>query len=107
MLAALQGLQSNISGLDKAQFGLNYALGYYLQNPPYLQRLNRELSRLDLGLEEMKIIAGNSGPIATFRHVGLDCEIVLAQESMGTRKFIEIFPVAPIRTGFWRLGRDR
>jgi hypothetical protein len=54
--------------------------------------LNRELSRLDLGLEEMKIYPGNPGPIAMFKHFGLDCDIVLAQESAGTRRFIEIFP---------------
>jgi hypothetical protein len=54
--------------------------------------LNRELSRLDLGLEEMKIHPGNTGPVATFKHFGLDCDIVLVQESEGTRKFIELFP---------------
>jgi hypothetical protein len=88
----LRGLQSNIVGLDKAHGGLNNALSYYAQRPDYLQRLNRELSRLDLGLEEMKIHPGNTGPIATFKHFGLDCDIVLAQESAGTRRFIEIFP---------------
>ena len=41
----------------------------------------------------MKIHPGNNGPTATFKHYGLDCEIILAQESMGTRRFIEIFPL--------------
>ncbi len=91
-ISSLRGLQTNIVGLDKAQGGLNNALSYYAQRPDYLQRLNRELSRLDLGLEEMKIQPGNTGPIATFKHFGLDCDIVLAQESAGTRRFIEIFP---------------
>jgi AAA15 family ATPase/GTPase len=91
-ILSLRGLQSNIVGLDKAHGGLNNALTYYAQRPDYLQRLNRELSRLDLGLEEMKIHPGNTGPIATFKHFGLDCDIVLAQESAGTRRFIEIFP---------------
>jgi hypothetical protein len=92
-ILSLRGLQTNIIGLDKAHGGLNNALSYYSQRPDYLQRLNRELSRLDLGLEEMKIHPGNTGPIATFKHFGLDCDIVLAQESMGTRRFIEIFPL--------------
>jgi len=90
---SLQGLQSNIVGLDKMTGGLNNALSLYAQRPDYLQRVNRELSRLDLGLEEMKIYPGNAGPIATFKHTGLGCDIVLAQESAGTRKFIEIFPL--------------
>ena len=93
LIKALQGLQTNIIGADKTQGGLNNALTYYLQHPNYHTRLNRELSRLDLGLEEMKIFPGNAGPVATFKHVGLDCDIVLAQESIGTRRFIEIFPL--------------
>jgi hypothetical protein len=92
-ILSLRGLQTNIFGLDKAQGGLNNALSYYTQHPDYLQRLNRELCRLDLGLEEMKIQPGNTGPVATFKHSGLDCDIVLAQESMGTRRFIEVFPL--------------
>jgi hypothetical protein len=86
-------LQTNIAGLDKTSGGLGNVLSFYAQSPDYLQRLNRELSRLDLGLEEMKIHPGNPGPIATFKHFGLDCDIVLAQESAGTRRFIEIFPL--------------
>ncbi len=92
-ILSLRGLQSNIVGLDKANGVLNNALSYYAQRPDYLQRLNNELNRLDLGLEEMKIHPGNTGPIATFKHYGLDCDIVLAQESAGTRRFIEIFPL--------------
>lgn len=92
-ILSLRGLQTNIIGLDKAHGGLNNALSFYAQSPNHLQRLNRELSRLDLGLEEMKIHPGDTGPIATFKHFGLDCDIVLAQESMGTRRFIEIFPL--------------
>lgn len=92
IILAVRGLQTNVVGLDKGNNGLGGALTYYAQNSDYLQRLNRELSRLDLGLEEMKISPGNP-PIATFKHVGLDCDIVLAQESSGTRRFIEIFPL--------------
>ena len=98
-----RGLQTNIVGLDKAHGGLNIALSFYAKRPEYLQRLNRELSRLDLGLEEMKIHPGEHGPIATFKHFGLDCDIVLAQESAGTRRFIEIFPFLQfvLDTGGW------
>jgi len=91
-ILSLQRLQTNIVGLDRANGGLINALSYYAQNPDYLKRLNSELSRLDLGLEEMKIYPGNAGQNAAFKHSGLDCEIVLAQESSGTRRFIEVFP---------------
>lgn len=93
LILSLRGLLTNLVGLDKANGGLNNALSFYVQRPDYVQRLNRELSRLDLGLEEMKIHPGNPGPIATFKHFGLDSEIMLGQESMGTRRFIEIFPL--------------
>jgi hypothetical protein len=89
----LVGLQTNIYGMDKAQGTIASALSYYSQRPDYLKGLNQELSRLDLGLQEMKILPGNPGPIAMFKHFGLDCDIVLAQESAGTRRFIEIFPL--------------
>lgn len=92
-ILSLRELQTNIIGLDKANGGLDNALTFYAQSTHYLNRLNNELSRLDLGLEEMKIHPGNTGPIATFKHFGLDCDIVLAQESAGTRRFIEIFPL--------------
>ncbi|MCE0484762.1 MAG: ATP-binding protein [Methylacidiphilales bacterium] len=89
----LVGLQSNIQGLEKAQGTIAYALSYYAQRPEYLKGLNQELSRLDLGLLEMKVQPAQPGPIAMFKHEGLDCDIVLGQESMGTRRFIEIFPL--------------
>jgi hypothetical protein len=92
-ILSMHAIQTNIVGLDKVQTGLTQSLAFYSQRPEYLNRLNRELSRLDLGLEEMKIYPGNNGPIAAFKHTGLDFEIFLAQESRGTRRFIEIFPL--------------
>jgi len=92
-ISSLQGLQTNIAGLSTNIGGLPNVLSFYAHRPDYLQRLNRELSRLDLGLEEMKIYPGNPGPVAMFKHFGLDNEIVLGQESAGTQRFIEIFPL--------------
>ena len=92
-ILSLQGLKTNIAGLDKSIGGLPNILSFYAHHPDYLKRLNHELSRLDLGLEEMKIYPGTPGPLAMFKHVGLDSEIILAQESAGTRRFIEIFPL--------------
>jgi len=98
-ILSLRGCKPTSSGWARRIGGLNNALSYYAQRPDYLQRLNRELSRLDLGLEEMKIHPGNTGPVATFKHFGLGCDIVLAQESMGTRRFIEIFPLLQFCAG--------
>jgi AAA15 family ATPase/GTPase len=93
LIAWIRTLQTNMVGLDKVNGGLTNALSFYAQNANFLQRLNHELSRLDLGLEEMKIHPGSPGPVAMFKHSGLDCDIVLAQESSGTRRFIELFPL--------------
>ncbi|HEX3626776.1 MAG TPA: AAA family ATPase [Verrucomicrobiae bacterium] len=92
-ISSLRLLQTNIAGLDKNNGQLSNALSFYAQHSDYLQRLNRELSRLDLGLEEMQILPASQGPVAMFKHFGLDSSIVLGQESAGTRKFIEIFPL--------------
>lgn len=92
-ISSVRQLQTNITGLEKDNGQLPNVLSFYVHHPDYLQRLNQELSRLDLGLEEMKIVPGNPGPIAMFKHFGLDSSIVLAQESAGTRRFIEIFPM--------------
>ena len=103
-ILSLRGLQTNIAGLDKFNVGLGIALSYYSEHPDYLRRLNHELNRLDLGLEEMKIQAGPNGPMATFKHAGLDCDIVLAQESTGTRRFIELFPILNFTLDFGGLA---
>ena len=91
-LTSLNMLQTNIAGLDRNNFGLQ-SLSFYLQRPDYFKRLNRELGRLDLGLEEMKLFPGNAGLVASFKHTGLDSEIMYGQESAGTRKFIGLFQI--------------
>ena len=78
LIVAINGLQTNLQGFTRSGDTLEKSLGFYLKNPEFLARLNQELSRLDLGLEEMKVIGGDKGPIATFRHVGLGCEIIMA-----------------------------
>jgi AAA15 family ATPase/GTPase len=54
--------------------------------------LNRELRRLDIGLESMAIVQGSQGLFTKFQHAGLDGFIVFDEESAGTKRFIEIFP---------------
>ena len=88
----LAQLQTNIVGLDKAQMYPNTWLKFLTDNPPYLANLNRELRRLDVGLEQMSIMQSDAGLFATFKHSGLDAPIYMNEESAGTRRFIDIFP---------------
>lgn len=88
----LAGIQTNIAGFDKSQGHANHMLPFYRDNPTYLKHLNSELRRLDVGLEEMVIEQGNTGPYAKFNHIGLELPIYMNEESAGTRRFIEIFP---------------
>lgn len=85
-------LQTNISGLDKASPHIREILPYYFEHGNYLKKLNKELRRLDVGLEEMLIEPIGLGYFAKFKHTGLDDFIFMDEESVGTRKFIEIFP---------------
>ena len=66
---------------------------YLAGNPPALQRLNRDLERVDLGIREMSIVPGPSGPAAVFRHSGLAGTIPAVFESHGTRRFVRLYPL--------------
>lgn len=85
-------VQTNIIGTSKIPHTKEAWLSTYYKNPKYLEELNTELQRLDLGLESMTIQQGNTGLFATFQHFGLDEHIFLEEESNGTKRFIEIFP---------------
>ncbi|MFN7097215.1 MAG: AAA family ATPase [Gammaproteobacteria bacterium] len=88
----LRNVQTNIIGSLKIQNNATQILSIYAQNPLCLERLNRELRRIDIGLETMHIEQTNTGPLAKFKHAGLDGFILLPEESNGTQRFIEIFP---------------
>lgn len=91
--ATISGIQTNIAGFDKVPVHANQFLFFYKSNPEIFEKLNRELGRLDVGLEEMIIDEKpSSGLYAVFRHTGLDAFIFMNEESAGTRRFIEIFP---------------
>jgi len=99
-LATLVGVRSNILGLHKPPHprGMMEVLSIYADNPTLLKGLNKEWKRLDIGLEEMFLedSSQQGGHIAKFKHIGLDAPIDLFEESMGTRKFIEIFTMLHI-----------
>lgn len=70
------------------------ALMQYLgSRPALLSTLNEDLSRIDLGIEEMKIDPTPNGWLAKFRHRKLDVEMPWGLESHGTRSFIRVYPL--------------
>lgn len=67
-------------------------LEYYAKNDALLQALNRDIKRIDLGVDHVEILARNGAPIATFTHSGLQGSIELLFESHGTQQFVRIYP---------------
>lgn len=85
-------LQTNLVGFHRIETHPNQYLSFYTQDEQCLNWLNRELRRLDVGLESMSIQMDDQGPRASFKHVGLDSALYFHEESSGTKRFIEIFP---------------
>lgn len=65
----------------------------YANNNEMLQKLNKDVRRLDLGISNVSIRQEYNNSIMYFEHLGLDHEIIINYESNGTRKFVQIFPV--------------
>lgn len=85
-------VQTNYISVTKIHSASTEWLDAYANDKACLERLNRELRRLDVGLEAMSVEQGNQGLFAKFQHVGLDGFIFLEEESQGTQSFIKIFP---------------
>lgn len=66
---------------------------YLAGNPAALQRLNRDLEQVDLGIREMRIVTGPDGPAAVYRHAGLANVVPSLFESHGTRRFVRLYPL--------------
>jgi uncharacterized protein len=78
--------------IDRTDLVDSDAIQYLALNPAILDALNRELQRIDVGVEQMEIRSLASGPAAYFKHEGLHYEMPWLLESQGTRSFIRIFP---------------
>ena len=87
----ISAIQTNSIGFDKIQQHPNQWLSVYANDKKCLDKLNIELRRFDVGLEYMIVEKGEQGLFAKFKHTGLDDFIFFAEESAGTRRFIEIF----------------
>jgi energy-coupling factor transporter ATP-binding protein EcfA2 len=66
------------------------------QAPDMLVQLNKELSRIDVGVEAMRFQDTPTGPIPMFKHSGLHVEMPWVLESHGTQSFIKMFPMLTI-----------
>ncbi|MGQ0660970.1 AAA family ATPase [Sphingosinicella sp.] len=72
---------------------------FLAQRPDLVEMLNRDLKRVDVGVEAMRIERGSNGPMPMFRHEGLQVEMPWILESHGTRTFIRLFPLLAMTLG--------
>jgi hypothetical protein len=61
--------------------------------PDLLSKLNADLNKIDLGIEEMRVETASGAYLAKFKHSQLDVEMPWFLESHGTRAFIRIYPL--------------
>ena len=67
-------------------------VNYLATTPALVSRLNEDLGRVDLGLDQMRIEQTPNGPMPMFKHDGHKQELPWPAESQGTRAFFRIFP---------------
>lgn len=89
---AASSLHTNIF-IEKAEFDEDSVTQMYQQNPDLLEALNREIERIDFGIQKLELIELSNSVVATLKHDGLAAPLLLHSESHGTRQFIKIFPL--------------
>lgn len=82
--------------IEKAVIDDSAMLRLYQDNPDILSRVNKDLTRIDLGIRSMSITMANDGPRALFEHEGLIHPVPLQLESHGTRQFLKIYPLIAV-----------
>ena len=85
-------VSSNIF-IERAEVTDDLMVKNYAQFPMQLQLLNREISRIDLGIKEVHIVQGSNGPFFQFIHDNLAVPMPLHLESAGTRHFVKLYPM--------------
>ncbi len=95
-VAEVRRILSNVSWettTSTAQDEANSAK-YYFENQGVLDALNKQIQRLDLGVEQVSIVdSEGGGKAAIFEHSGLSWPLPSHWESNGTRKFFSIYPI--------------
>lgn len=91
LVDAANEIFSNIL-IQRTEFSTDQVIQYLAETPLLVTELNKELQRIDVGIQEMKIISTSSGATPQFTHEGLHEVMPWISESHGTQAFIRIFP---------------
>ena len=70
-----------------------HIIDYMTATPEIVTALERELSRIDVGVESVCMRDSAQGKQPMFKHSGLQHEMPLHMQSNGTQRFIKIFPI--------------
>ena len=92
LAGSVRGIQSNIF-IEKLDFADDVVLRGYMDRPEMVERFNREISRIDVGVRALEIGRGGDGPQVQFRHQELAAPMPPIQESHGTLQFLKLFPL--------------
>lgn len=88
---ALSGVMFQIGPVP--QLNEQPIINFIGKSPELLQQLNKELSRIDVGVEGVRFHQTPDGLQPLFRHSGLHEEMPWSLESHGTQSFIKMFPI--------------
>ena len=91
LVAGLASVSTNIA-FATADSPDARAVEYLAANPPALARLNSALQRLDIGVQQVKVVQSSGGPSLIFRNEGLYEDMPWHAQSRGTRSLIRILP---------------
>lgn len=89
---SVQSIGSNIY-IEKVEFEDEDVLRDFAENPQLVERLNREIRRIDVGVRSIELNHGSNGPEVLFRHDKLASPMPHVFESHGTRQFVKLFPM--------------
>jgi hypothetical protein len=79
--------------IERAETADNEIARHYAGNHEHLALLNRDISRIDLGIKEVHIFPADNGPVMQFSHEGLAALMPLHLESQGTKSFLKLYPL--------------
>lgn len=88
---AVSRIDSNIL-VERSDQPDDRVMRFYADRPKLVEVFNREIERIDLGIQSMQFQQTPQGPLAVFNHQGLALPMPLIYESHGTRQFIKLYP---------------
>ena len=79
--------------IDKMEIPDEMILEQYIARPELTEELNREVGRIDVGVQDLKVLKRGGGPQLEFFHGGLAVGMPFFMESHGTQQFLKLFPL--------------